>query len=47
ETSEQRAEQMPRWLHRYNWHRPHGSLKAQTPISQLGLAGDNVMRLHS
>ena len=47
ETSEQRAEQMPRWLHRYNWHRPHGSLKAQTPISRLGLAGDNLMRLHT
>ena len=47
ETSEQRAEQMPRWLHRYNWHRPHGSLKAQTPISRRGLAGDNLMRLHS
>jgi hypothetical protein len=24
--------------HRYNWHRPHGSLKANTPISRLGLS---------
>lgn len=46
ETSEQRAEQMPLWLHRYNWHRPHGSLKKQTPISRLGLTGDNLTRLH-
>ena len=46
ETSEHRAEELPRWLHRYNWHRPHGSLKAQTPISRLGLTWDNLMRLH-
>jgi transposase InsO family protein len=47
ETSEQRAEELPRWTHRYNWHRPHGSLKAQTPISRLGLTRDNVLRLHT
>lgn len=46
ETSNHRADELPRWLHRYNWHRPHGSLKAQTPISRLGLTGDNVLRLH-
>src|SRR5690348_6159219 len=22
-TSNQRAAELPRWLHRYNWHRPH------------------------
>jgi hypothetical protein len=32
-------------LHRYNWHRPHGSLKANTPISRLGLSEDNLLRL--
>jgi transposase InsO family protein len=46
ENSDRRAQELPIWLHRYNWHRPHGSLKAQTPISRLGLTGDNVMRLH-
>jgi transposase InsO family protein len=25
-TSDRRAEELPVWLHRYNWHRPHGSL---------------------
>ena len=45
--SEQRARQLPDWLHRYNWHRPHGSLKANTPISRLGLAEDNLLTLHS
>ena len=24
--SDQRAAELPIWLHRYNWHRPHGSL---------------------
>jgi transposase InsO family protein len=47
DTSDQRAEELPRWLHRYNWHRPHGSLKALTPISRLGFTGDNLLRLHS
>ena len=47
ENSARRAEELPHGLHRYNWHRPHGSLKAQTPISRLGLIGDNVLRLHT
>lgn len=45
--SDQRAAELPYWLHRYNWHRPHGSLKAKTPISRLGLTEDNLLRLHS
>jgi transposase InsO family protein len=44
--SDRRTAELPRWLHRYNWHRPHGSLDAQTPISRLGLSEDNVLRLH-
>jgi len=46
ETSDQRADHLPDWLHRYNWHRPHGSLKDKPPISRLGLAGNNLLRLH-
>jgi transposase InsO family protein len=47
QNSDQRTAELPNWLHRYNWHRPHGSLKANTPISRLGLAGNNLLRLHS
>lgn len=47
QSSDQRAHHLPDWLHRYNWHRPHGSLKAKTPISRLRLADDNLLRLHS
>jgi transposase InsO family protein len=46
-TSDHRGAELPIWLHRYNWHRPHASLKAKTPISRLGLAEDNLLRLHS
>jgi transposase InsO family protein len=45
-TSHRRAEELPLWLHKYNWHRPHGALKSQTPISRLGLSEDNLLRLH-
>jgi transposase InsO family protein len=47
ETSARRAEELPLWLHRYNWHRPHGSLKSKPPISRLALTEDNLLRLHS
>ncbi len=47
QTSDHRAAELPVWLHRYNWHRPHGGIKSQTPISRLGLDQDNLLRLHS
>src|SRR6201999_3126354 len=46
-TSDHRAAELPSWLHRYNWHRPHGGIKSQTPISRLALSQDNLLRLHS
>jgi transposase InsO family protein len=46
-TSQRRAAELPVWLHRYNWHRPHGGLKSKTPISRLDLTKDNLLRLHT
>jgi transposase InsO family protein len=46
-TSDQRAQELPVWLHRYNWHRPHGALKSKPPISRLALDQDNLLRLHN
>ena len=46
QSSYQRAQNLPIWLHAYNWHRPHASLKAKPPISRLGLNEDNLLRLH-
>jgi len=45
--SDRRASELPFWLHRYNWHRPHGSLKSKTPISRLQINRDNLLRLHT
>lgn len=47
ETSDQRAANLPVWNHMYNWHRPHGGIKHQTPISRLAKTGDNLLRHHS
>jgi transposase InsO family protein len=46
-SSARRANELPVWLHRYNWHRPHGGIKSQTPISRLALDQDNLLRLHT
>jgi transposase InsO family protein len=46
-TSAHRTAALPTWLHRYNWHRPHGGIKSQTPISRLALSEDNLLRLHN
>jgi len=45
-TSDRRAEELAIWLHRYNWHRPHGGIKSQTPISKLGLK-NNLLGLRT
>jgi transposase InsO family protein len=45
--SQERKAQLPHWLHRYNWHRPHAGIDDKTPISRLGLPQDNLLRLHN
>ena len=36
--------ELPFFIHRYNWHRPHGSIGAKPPISRLGLTTDNLLK---
>jgi transposase InsO family protein len=45
--SKQRARELPFFMHRYNWHRPHASIGRLPPINRLGLTKDNLLRLHS
>jgi transposase InsO family protein len=45
-TSHRRAQELPIWLHRYNWHRPHGAIKSKPPISRLALSEDNLLSIH-
>lgn len=47
DSSSQRAEFLPRWLHRYNWHRPHGGLQGSVPVSRVPLSRNNLLRLHT
>jgi transposase InsO family protein len=47
ETSDQRANGLPIWLHYYNWHRSHSSLHAKPPISRLAIPEDDLLRFHS
>jgi transposase InsO family protein len=46
-TSDQRGAELHAWLHRYNWHRPHGGIKYEMPISRLGLSENNLLTLHT
>ena len=46
QTSDQRAADLPKWTHMYNWHRPHGGIKDKTPINRLSLNQDNLLRHH-
>ncbi len=45
--SEQRASRLHPFLHNYNWHRPHHSLKLKAPISRLRLDMNNLLSLHT
>ena len=45
--SKQRIAELPKWLHRCYWHRPHGIIRNLPAISRLGLTGNNLLRLHN
>lgn len=47
QNSKQRADNLPDWIHQYNWHRPHGSLGASPPISRAGLDRNNLLTHHN
>lgn len=47
QSSAHRATHLPLWLHHYNWHRQHASLRYQTPVSFLRLPLNNLVALHS
>ena len=47
DTSNQRAAHLNPWLHEYNWHRPHASLRYKPPISRIPVAVNNLLALHS
>lgn len=46
DSSSQRAQHLPLWLHQYNWHRPHASIQYLPPISRIP-ALNNLVGLHN
>jgi transposase InsO family protein len=47
QNSDHRKSHLNPWLHQYNWHRPHSSLKLKTPIQRLNLPLNNLLSLHT
>ena len=45
-SSAQRTAALVRWLHYYNWHRPHSAINRQPPISRV-VGRDDLLRLHT
>ena len=46
QSSAQREDALPPFIHRYNWHRPHSALKHQPPMSRIP-AVSNLLKLNS
>jgi transposase InsO family protein len=45
--STERANMLDRWIHHYNWHRPHQGIQGMAPISRLAQSRNNLLTLHS
>jgi transposase InsO family protein len=45
--SSERARMLDRWIHHYNWHRPHQGIKGSAPIGRLPQSRNNLLTLHS
>lgn len=44
--STERTAMLERWIHHYNWHRPHQGIKGSAPISRLAQSRNNLLTLH-
>jgi transposase InsO family protein len=45
--SSERTAMLERWIHHYNWHRPHQGIGGLTPVSRLSRSRNNLLTLHS
>lgn len=45
--SQERADMLERWIHHYNWHRPHQGIHGAAPASRLTGSRNNLLTLHS
>ena len=44
--SAERTALLDRWIHHYNWHRPHQGIAGATPMSRLTSSRNNLLTLH-
>jgi transposase InsO family protein len=45
--SAERQEMLDRWIHHYNWHRPHHGINRMAPIRRLARRRNKLLTLHS
>jgi len=45
--SSERTAMLSRWLHHYNWHRPHQGIAGAAPVSRLAQSTNNLLTLHT
>jgi len=45
--SSERTDMLDRWIHHYNWHRPHQGITGLAPISRLAQSRNNLLTLHN
>jgi transposase-like protein len=45
--SVERTAMLRRWLHHYNWHRPHHGIGKLAPVSRLAQSRNNLLALHT
>lgn len=45
--SMERQTMLERWIHHYNWHRPHQGIKGIAPMSRLARSHNNLLTLHN
>jgi transposase InsO family protein len=45
--SSERTAMLSRWIHHYNWHRPHQGIGGTAPMSRLNRSRNNLLTLHT
>jgi transposase InsO family protein len=45
--SSERTAMLERWMHHYNWHRPHQGIKGFAPAARLAQSRNNLLTLHT
>ena len=45
--SSERTAMLSRWIHHYNWHRPHQGIGGVAPVSRLARSRNNLLTLHT